>query len=225
MPKTRVTEKLERLEQLEKDYEILRTRNAELEEMFEARPEESMDDIEPENGIAVESMQSAASIDRDDSALNELRTLKDAVTALVNTQRTIMEMMQTRDSRKRKIYVDKPDKFEGKVGDYIETQLEQFQTWFKHREQMEGKVDERHQVETAMQTTAGDISHQLTRYEADYGRWETWDAFAQHMRDTYGSKEPDLSSTCVSSSHNRRMILWMLITHASVASSNVRNVG
>jgi hypothetical protein len=29
-------------------------------------------------------------------------------------------------------------KFNGKVGDYIENWLEQFQTWFTHRERVEG---------------------------------------------------------------------------------------
>jgi hypothetical protein len=55
-----------------------------------------------------------------------MRTLKDAVTALVNSQRNMMEIMQSQSSRKRKVYVHKPDKFDGKVGDYIETWLEQF---------------------------------------------------------------------------------------------------
>ena len=163
-----------------------------MEAIFEAQAYEPMnDESEREFEIAVEQAQSAASTDEDESAgPNELNTLKDAVTALVNSQRTMMEIMQSQSSCKRKVYVDKPDKFDGKVGDYIETWLEQFQTWFKHREQVESKVDKRHQVETAIQTTAGDINHLLMRYETDYGHWETWDAFAQYMRDTYGSKEP-----------------------------------
>src|SRR5579862_7828849 len=61
-------------------------------------------------------------------APNDEISLKDAVAALVNSQSAMMEMMRNTNNHKRKVYVDKPDKFDGKVGDYIENWLEQFET-------------------------------------------------------------------------------------------------
>ena len=164
------------------DIEALRIRNAELEAQLRATG------LTHTESVVESVVESDGEEDHESISPDDTNTLKDAVVALVNSQKTMMEMM--RNSRKHKVYVDKPDKFDGKVGDYIETWLEQFGTWFSHREQIEGTVEDRIRVETAIQTTAGDISHQLTRHQADYGRWETWEAFSKHMRDTYGSKEP-----------------------------------
>ena len=82
-----------------------------------------------------------------------------------------------------------PDKFDGKVGDFVDSWLEQFQTWFAHREKVEGPVDTRTRIETAIQNTRGDISLLLTKHEADYAEFPTWESFAQFMRSSYGSKE------------------------------------
>ena len=118
-------------------------------------------------------------------------SLTDAVTALVRSQQTMIERMdQDRDSHhKQKVYVTMPEQFNGKVGDFIDAWLEKFETWFRHREHVEGTIKERTRVETAIQNTKSEISLDLIHHEADYGAWMTWDAFATHMRDTYGSSE------------------------------------
>jgi hypothetical protein len=43
-----------------------------------------------------------------------------------------------------------PEKFNGKVSDFIETWLKQFETWFRHQEQIEGPVDDRIHIKTAI---------------------------------------------------------------------------
>src|SRR5579862_5588736 len=49
-------------------------------------------------------------------APNDEISLKSAVAALVNSQAAMMEMIRNANSsHKRKVYVDKPDKFDGKV--------------------------------------------------------------------------------------------------------------
>jgi hypothetical protein len=133
-------------DQLRRDNRALRVRNAEL----EAQLDRTQTLVE--------------SVDGDRESANDTNALKDAVAALVNSQKAIMEMMSVRDTHKRKVYVDKPDKFDGKVGDYIETWIEQFETWFSHREHIEGMVEDPERIDTAIQTTAGDISHQLRRH-------------------------------------------------------------
>ena len=57
--------------------------------------------------------------DHESISPDDIITLKDAVVVLVNSQKSMIEMMC--NSHKHKVYVDKPDKFDGKVGDYIET--------------------------------------------------------------------------------------------------------
>ena len=66
-----------------------------------------------------------------------------------------------------------PDKFDGRVKDFIEAQLEQFETQFCHREHIEGPIEGRMHVETAIQNTKADVSIDLTRHKADYGQWKT----------------------------------------------------
>ena len=83
---------------------------------------------------------------------------------------------------KHKVYVSMPDKFDGKVGDFIEVWLEQFETWFHHQKQVEGPVDPRTHIDTAIQNMKSNISIDLTRHEADYGQWMTWEAFSAYER-------------------------------------------
>ena len=70
-------------------------------------------------------------------------------------------------TRARKVYVPMPEQFNGKVGDFIEAWLEQFETWFRHREQVEGDINERTRIETDIQNTKHEISLDLTHYERD----------------------------------------------------------
>ena len=116
-------------------------------------------------------------------------SLKDAVTALLRSQQAMMERMDQARRRKQKVYVAMPEQFNGKVGDFIDAWIEKFETWFRHREQVEGTIEERTRIETAIQNTKSEISLDLIHHEADYGAWMTWDAFVSYMRDTYGSSE------------------------------------
>jgi hypothetical protein len=116
-------------------------------------------------------------------------TMNDTLTALLESNRLLQQAFLSRASRKQKVYVPMPEKFDGKVGDFIEAWLEQFETWFRHREQVEGPVDERTRIETAIQNTQSDISLDLTRHESDYGQWMTWEAFSDHLKEAYGSTE------------------------------------
>jgi hypothetical protein len=113
-----------------------------------------------------------------------------AVEALLESSRLMQQVLtQSAATKKQRIYVAMPERFNGKVGDYIHAWLEQFETWFRHREQVEGAVLERTRIETAMQNTKSDISLDLTHHEEDFGQWATWDAFALHMKEAYGSSE------------------------------------
>src|SRR5277367_4844491 len=119
------------------------------------------------------------------------QTINDSLAALLESNRLLQQaFLSGRDSqRKRKVYVPMPEKFDGKIGDFIEAWLEQFETWFRHQEQVEGPVDRRTRIETAIQNTKSDICIDLTRHEADYGQWMTWETFSEHMKEAYGSSE------------------------------------
>lgn len=71
--------------------------------------------------------------------------------------------------QKQKVYVPMPEQFNGRVGGFIDAWPEKFATWFRHREQVEGKIQERTCVETAIQNTKPDISLDLIHHETDYG--------------------------------------------------------
>jgi len=116
-------------------------------------------------------------------------TVNDSLAALLESNRLLQQTLMNREFRKQKVYVSMPEKFDGKVSDFIEAWLEQFETWFCHREQVEGPVQECMRIETAIQNTKSDISIDLPRHEADYGQWMTWEAFSDHMKEAYGSTE------------------------------------
>ena len=117
------------------------------------------------------------------------RQVGNILEAILESNRMFMAALVNRDTRRKKVYVPMPDKFDGKVGDFVDSWLEQFQTWFAHCEKVEGPVDTRTRIETAIQNTRGDISLLLTKHEADYAEFPTWESFAQFMRSSYGSKE------------------------------------
>src|ERR1700719_4640312 len=116
-------------------------------------------------------------------------TIIDPLTALLESNRLLQQTLLSRTNRTQRVYDSMPDKFDGKVGDFIEAWLEQFETWFRHREQVEGPVDDRMRIETAMQNTKSNISVDLTRHESDYDQWMTWKTFSEHMKERYGSIE------------------------------------
>src|SRR5437667_11670194 len=113
----------------------------------------------------------------------------EALAALLDSNRLMQTTLAQQRTRTRKVYVPMPEQFNGKVGDFIEAWLEQFETWFRHREQVEGDINERTRIETAIQNTKHEISLDLTHHERDYGEWMMWEAFATHMKDSYGSTE------------------------------------
>jgi hypothetical protein len=115
--------------------------------------------------------------------------MQDQFAALLESNRLLQQAILGQASRKQKVYIPMPEKFDGKVGDFIEAWLEQFETWFRHREQVEGMVEPRTRVATAIQNTKPGIVIDLTRHENDYGKWATWEAFANHMKKRYGSSE------------------------------------
>src|SRR5579859_6115849 len=109
---------------------------------------------------------------------------------LLESNQMMLKTLAMQKSRTHRVYVDMPDKFTGKVGDYIDSWLEQFETWFRHREMAEGTtVEEEMNVDTAIQNTSGDILLTLSRQQRDYGQWTTWKSFAEYMRTTYGSMD------------------------------------
>jgi hypothetical protein len=121
--------------------------------------------------------------------VNDNNPADDPVKALLESNRLLQQVLLDRNSQKHRVYVPMPEKFDGKVGDLIEAWLEQFETWFRHREQIEGPMDDRIRVETAIQNTKSEISLDLSRHEADYGKWATWEAFSEYMKEAYGSTE------------------------------------
>jgi len=115
--------------------------------------------------------------------------LTDAVMALVHSQQAMMERMDQVSQQKQKVYITMPKQFNGKVGDFVDAWIEKFELWFRHVEQVEGTINERTRIETAIQNTKPEISVDLMRHEANYGPWMTRDTFITYMRNTYRSPE------------------------------------
>jgi len=75
-----------------------------------------------------QSIASATVNDEKHTAINDL--MGTAITALLESNRMIQASLLNCETRRHKVYVPMPDKFDGKVGDYIDGWLEQFETWF-----------------------------------------------------------------------------------------------
>ena len=117
------------------------------------------------------------------------RMMESVLTAMLGTQEMFKAAMENRQTRSRKVYVPMPEKFDGRVGDYIDNWIDQFQTWFNHRERSEQvAVDDRERIEIAIQDCNTEVSLALRNHETRVARWTTWDSFARHMR-TYASQE------------------------------------
>src|SRR6266480_7973534 len=91
--------------------------------------------------------------------------------------------------KKSKIWVDKPERFNGKIGDSVENWLNGWELWFKHREKQDGPEEERTKIETAMQCTTTTVQSALARHERKNGRWATWDSFQKYMKAKYTSTD------------------------------------
>src|SRR5437773_4832763 len=84
--------------------------------------------------------------------------------------------------KKSKIWVDKPERFNGKIGDSVENWLNGWELWFKHREKQDGPEEERTKIETAMQCTTATVRSSLARHEREGGPWTTYSGFARYLK-------------------------------------------
>ena len=104
------------------------------------------------------------------------------------TNNLLEQLVQKLDGGKKgKIWVDKPERFNGKIGDSVENWLNGWELWFKHREKQHGPEDERTKIETAMQCTTATVRSALARHERENGQWTTWDNFKRYMKAKYTS--------------------------------------
>ena len=100
------------------------------------------------------------------------------------------QLVQKLDTGKgMKIWVDKPEKFDGKIGDTVENWLKGWELWFKHREKQDGDVEERTKIETAMQCTVEKVKLASARHERENGEWKDWDSFKKDMKAKYTSTD------------------------------------
>ena len=84
----------------------------------------------------------------------ELAELRQQQSSAQTTNNLLEQLVQKLDSNKgKKIWIDKPDKFDRKIGDTVENWLKGWELWFKHREKQDGKVEERMKVEIAIHYT------------------------------------------------------------------------
>ena len=104
-----------------------------------AQTDEATDDIQPTNDsvdpMTVESEiagEPAPAGQLNESLLDELNTLRHDVAALVNTQKRMIEMMQTQSSCIRRVYVDKPDNLTSKSAIISRHSWNSFRFLFKH---------------------------------------------------------------------------------------------
>src|SRR5436305_13766949 len=115
-------------------------------------PSEDLNDMEEEEeftGIIAESTSNSQTLD--DVVDPKPIDINNALAALLESNRLMQAKLSQRETKRRKVYVPMPEKFNGRVGDFIEAWLEQFKTWFHHRALVEGaSVEEREQVEPAM---------------------------------------------------------------------------
>jgi hypothetical protein len=120
----------------------------------------------------------------------ELTELRQQQTAVQTTNALLEQLVQKLDvGKSKKIWVDKPDKFDGKIGDTVENWLKGWELWFKHRENQDGKVEERMKVETAMHSTVEKVKLALARHERENGEWADWESFKKDMKAKYTSTD------------------------------------
>ena len=106
------------------------------------------------------------------------------------TNEVLQQLVTKLDSGKgKKIWIDKPDKFDGKIGDKVENWLKGWELWFEHRENQDGAVEERTKIDTAMLGTMETVQSSLGRYERKHGKWTTWQDFKRYMKAKYTSTD------------------------------------
>jgi len=97
-------------------------------------PSEDLNNMEEEEeeftGITAESNNSQTlDVEVDPKPID----INQALAALLESNRLMQAKLSQRETKRRKVYVPMPEKFNGRVGDFIEAWLEQFKTWFHHR--------------------------------------------------------------------------------------------
>ena len=112
------------------------------------------------------------------------------------TTNTLLEQLvqNLNTGKKSKIWVDKPERFNGKIGDSVENWLNGWELWFKHREKQDGPEEERTKIETAMQCTTATVRSALAKHERENGQWTTWDSFQKYMKAKYTSTDSGFES-------------------------------
>src|SRR5437667_7675926 len=120
----------------------------------------------------------------------QLAELRQQQTNAQTTNTLLEQLVQKLDGgKKSKIWVDKPERFNGKIGDSVENWLNGWELWFKHREKQDGPEEERTKIETAMQCTTATVRSALARHERENGQWTTWDSFQKYMKAKYTSTD------------------------------------
>ena len=71
-----------------------------------------------------------------------------------------------------------PKEFDGAIGDKIVGWLEKFENWFDEREKVEGTIEPKTRINTAVHNTKQTIFLTLRKHQNDYGAFTTWDASA-----------------------------------------------
>jgi hypothetical protein len=107
------------------------------------------------------------------------------IQSISRNSEAIADVVSTR--RKGKVYVDKPEKFEGATGDEIKSWIRRWETYYGQRERQDGVIDDRTKIESALQTTSQAVGNALMRQEDEYGEWATWDEFKGFMLSKYSS--------------------------------------
>ena len=103
-----------------------------------------------------------------ETANNNRFIINDSFTILLESNRLLQQILLNHASRKQKVYIFMPEKFNEKVEDFIEAWLEQFETWFRHREQVEKSIDDHIRIETSIQNTKSNINLDLIRHKTDH---------------------------------------------------------
>ena len=105
------------------------------------------------------------------------------------TQQLLLQVLSS-SSKSKKIWIDKPDKFDGKVGDYINSWLDTFDKFFEYRERSENKeVDHEERIAIAVNNTTRPLNEELIGHERTFGTWDTWDEFKNYMRERFETQE------------------------------------
>ena len=128
-----------------------------------------------------------------DAMKAELAALREQQATAQTTNELLQQLVEKIDGSKgSKIWVDKPDKFNGKIGEGVNNWLNGWELWFEHREKQDGKRDDpRLKIETAMQSATEKVKGAMARHERDHGRWTTWKQFKKDMRAKYTSTDSE----------------------------------